>query len=544
MKKLNYFITIMVINVMLMFMMISNSYAANATISASKTNVEKGTSINITANISSAASWSLDVSASGGSLSKSEERVGTTNSGNNENATVKLGTFVANTAGTYTISLSGYVVDGDALDSPNPRKNVSGNVQIIVTDPNVGGNNGGSTGGNNGGSTGGNTGTNNGGSSKPTVTEPKFTSKNETVYATGDINLRSSWSTSSNATKVSKGTELKLTGTSTEEVNGYVWYRVTYNGQIKYVAKNLITETKPEEKSNNTNLQTLVIEGVELTPTFSANVTEYTVKLTNYKEQSLKINAEPEDTKSTVKVEGNEEIKIGENVISITVTAEDGTTKVYKVTVTNEEKEGLGLSSLVIKGVELKNFSPSKFNYEIEFSKLDQLEIEAIANEEGATVEIIGNENLTETGEHVITIIVTSTDGEQIATYTITANKVAVEEAKQELNIKSILICALIALVVLVAIIILIVKYVKGNSSAEVDYVYNDNLENKDEKDIETKEEIEQNNEIETEKEEVKETKQVEEKQEEKNKKPTVDDLYADYDDEPVKKRGKGRHSK
>lgn len=541
MKKLNYFITIMVINVMLMFMMISNSYAANATISASKTNVEKGTSINITANISSAASWSLDVSASGGSLSKSEERVGTTNSGNNENATVKLGTFVANTAGTYTISLSGYVVDGDALDSPNPRKNVSGNVQIIVTDPNVGGNNGGSTGGNNGGSTGGNTGTNNGGSSKPTVTEPKFTSKNETVYATGDINLRSSWSTSSNATKVSKGTELKLTGTSTEEVNGYVWYRVTYNGQIKYVAKNLITETKPEEKSNNTNLQTLVIEGVELTPTFSANVTEYTVKLTNYKEQSLKINAEPEDTKSTVKVEGNEEIKVGENVISITVTAEDGTTKVYKVTVINEEKEALGLSSLVIKDIELKDFSPSKFNYEIEFKELDQLEIEAIANEEGATVEIIGNEGLIELGEHIITIMVTSADGEQIATYTITANKVAVEEAKKEINMKSILICALIALVVLVAIIILIVKYVKGNSSAEVDYVYNDNLENKDENDIETKEEIEQNNEIETEKEvEVKETKQVEEK----NKKPTVDDLYADYDDEPVKKRGKGRHSK
>lgn len=541
MKKLNYFITIMVINVMLMFMMISNSYAANATISASKTNVEKGTSINITANISSAASWSLDVSASGGSLSKSEERVGTTNSGNNENATVKLGTFVANTAGTYTISLSGYVVDGDALDSPNPRKNVSGNVQIIVTDPNVGGNNGGSTGGNNGGSTGGNTGTNNGGSSKPTVTEPKFTSKNETVYATGDINLRSSWSTSSNATKVSKGTELKLTGTSTEEVNGYVWYRVTYNGQIKYVAKNLITETKPEEKSNNTNLQTLVIEGVELTPTFSANVTEYTVKLTNYKEQSLKINAEPEDTKSTVKVEGNEEIKVGENVISITVTAEDGTTKVYKVTVINEEKEALGLSSLVIKDIELKDFSPSKFNYEIEFKELDQLEIEAIANEEGATVEIIGNEGLIELGEHIITIMVTSADGEQIATYTITANKVAVEEAKKEINMKSILICALIALVVLVAIIILIVKYVKGNSSEEVDYVYNDNLENKDENDIETKEEIEQNNEIETEKEvEVKETKQVEEK----NKKPTVDDLYADYDDEPVKKRGKGRHSK
>lgn len=522
MKKLNYFIATIVINIIMMFIMINNSYAANATISASKTNVEKGTTINITANISNAASWSLDVSASGGNLTKSEERVGTTSSGNNGNATVKLGTFVANTAGTYTIYLSGYVVDGDALDSPNPRRNVSGNVKITVTDPNAGGNQGGSTGGNNGG---GSSGGNNGGSTT-TVTEPKFTSANKTVYATGDINLRSSWSTSSSATKISKGTELKLTGTSSQKVNGYVWYRVTYNGQTKYVSRDLITETNPqekEEKSNNTNLKVLSIEGVELTPAFSANVTEYSVKLTNYKEQSLKINAQAEDEKATVKVEGNEEIKIGENVISITVTAEDGTTKVYKVAVTNEEKEALGLSSLVIKGVELKSFSPSKFNYEIEFKELDKLEIEAIANEEGATVEIIGNENLTEIGEHVITIMVTSADGEQIATYTITANKLAVEEEKQELNVKSILICALIALVVIVAIVILIVRYVKGNSNAEIDYVYNDNLENGEENSEEVEETEEEN---------------------QKDKKPTIDDLYADYDDEPVKKRGKGRHSK
>lgn len=459
----------------------------------------------------------------------------------NDTKTVNL---TAKSAGTITVSVTPASEGlGDIEENPITGTKT---IKITVKAPSTGGNQGGSTGGNNGGSSGGNSG------GTTTVTEPKFTSANKTVYATGDINLRSSWSTSSSATKISKGTELKLTGTSSQRVNGYVWYRVTYNGQTKYVSRDLVTETKPEEKeekSNNTNLQSLSIEGVELTPAFSANVTEYTAKLTNYKEQSLRINAEAEDSKATVKVEGNEEIKIGENIISITVTAEDGTTKVYKITVTNEEKEGLGLSSLVIKGAELKDFSPSKFNYEIEFKELDQLQIEAIANEEGATVEIIGNENLTELGEHIITIMVTSADGEQIATYTITANKLAVEEAKKELNMKSILICALIALVVLVAIVILIVRYVKGNSSAEIDYVYNDNLENSEE---ENKEEVKET-EINTNKEV--ETKEKEAKQEEtetqkeisetkKDKKPTVDDLYADYDDEPTKKRGKGRHSK
>ena len=160
---------------------------------------------------------------------------------------------------------------------------------------------------------------------------------------------------------------------------------------------------------------------------------------------------------------------------------------------------------------------------------------------------------MTELGEHIITIMVTSADGEQIATYTITANKLAVEEAKKELNMKSILICALIALVVLVAIVILIVRYVKGNSSAEIDYVYNDNLENSEEENKEENQEEVKETEINTNKEV--ETKEKEAKQEEtetqkeisetkKDKKPTVDDLYADYDDEPTKKRGKGRHSK
>lgn len=323
-----------------------------------------------------------------------------------------------------------------------------------------------STGGQTGGNTGNNQGGNNGGTNdKPTVTEPKFTSVSKTVYATGDINLRSSWSTSSSATKVAKGTELKLTGTSTEKVNGYVWYRVTYNGQIKYVANNLITEKKPEEeKSNNTNLKTLSIENVELSPTFSADVLQYTAKITEYKEKEIKVVAEAEDAKSTVKVEGNTNIVEGENVIAVEVTAEDGTKKTYKIILTNEkEATTLGLQSLKIKDVELKGFSPDKFEYEVSFRDLEKLEIEAIANEEGAIIEISGNENLMEYGEHLITIMVSSADGTQVVTYQIKANKLEQEmqSTKNGLDIKNILICGVIALIILVLIILLIVKYVK-----------------------------------------------------------------------------------
>jgi hypothetical protein len=260
-----------------------------------------------------------------------------------------------------------------------------------------------------------------------------------------------------------------------------VWYRVTYNGQIKYVSKDLITETNPNEKSNNVNLKSLTIENVNLEPTFSADTTEYSATIANYDSDKIDITAEAEDSKATVNIEGNTNLVLGENVIVITVTAEDGTTKIYTLTLTlsEEEIESLVLKSLTIKGVELKGFSPEKFEYDVEFKDLDKLEIEAIANEDDATVEILGNENLVE-GENTITIIVTSKDGEQIVTYQIKANKLSNESQTQnkELNIKSMVIFGVIAIVILILIIALIIKFVKNNNTPTIDYEYNDNLSN------------------------------------------------------------------
>lgn len=434
--------------------------------------VESGGTVKITVSTSTAVScFKIELSDAGGLTFQSVVRnsifVGSTNGttingASSESSSTTLATYtfkVPEVSETKKYSVKFYVYNMDAEADTTTTSTVTVKAKETPKPPD-----GGNTGSNQGGNSG-NTGNNGNTTSKPPVTEPKFTSVSKTVYATGDINLRSSWSTSSNATKVAKGTELKLTGTSTEKVNGYVWYRVTYNGQIKYVANNLITEKKPEEeKSNNTNLKTLSIENVELSPAFSADVLQYTAKITEYKEKEIKVVAEAEDAKSTVKVEGNTNIVEGENVIAVEVTAEDGTKKTYKIILTNEkEATTLGLQSLKIKDVELKGFSPDKFEYEVSFRDLEKLEIEAIANEEGAIIEISGNENLMEYGEHLITIMVSSADGTQVVTYQIKANKLEQEmqSTKNELDIKNILICGVIALIILVLIILLIVKYVK-----------------------------------------------------------------------------------
>lgn len=199
---------------------------------------------------------------------------------------------------------------------------------------------------------------------KPVVEEkPNFTDTNKTMYAVKDnMNLRASWSTESAATKVNKGTELTVTGTSTNKVKDNIWYRVVYKGKTLYVASYLLTDTKPEEEkpiqneptedpkdekpevttedpiSNETSevskgLKRLEIEGLTLEPEFSANIYEYRVIL---KENlnDLKINAESVIENATITIAGNEELQEGENVITIIVyNAKKEAEATYQVTV-------------------------------------------------------------------------------------------------------------------------------------------------------------------------------------------------------------------
>lgn len=460
---------------------ISNAASSNASIS--KTTVTVGDTFTVTIKADNAAgTYSVSTNNSNATLTSGS----TSEFLENSSATL---TYKAVTAGTITITAKTEMTD---LDNSSNDVSTSKSFTVTINAASTGGNN--NTGnGNTGNTSGNNTGSSSSGNSSSSTTTtpaaPNFKDASKTVYTAKDsVNLRSSWSTSSSATTVPKGTELRLTGTSTEKVNGYVWYRVTFNGQIKYVNKDLITETKPEEekepeKSANVNLKTLSIEGVELTPVFSNDVTEYSAVLSNFEGKDLKVTAEAEDEKTTVSIEGNKNIKDGENVIMITVKAEDGTTKITTITVTKEETKAFGLQSLSINGKPIENFETDKLKYKISFTNSEKLEIEAVANEEGATVEIKGNENLVN-GENEITIIVTSKDGERTVTYTIKANKLLVAEQKENksLNLDNLLVCIIIVLITLILIVILALRYLKHNEKMNtIDNEYSDRFDEKEE---------------------------------------------------------------
>ena len=203
--------------------------------------------------------------------------------------------------------------------------------------------------------------------------------------------------------------------------------------------------TKPVEipKSSDNTLSELTIKEGAISPTFEKDVREYTLTIP-YETTEVNVTAKPSDSKATVEIEGNKDLKEGENTVTIKVTAEDGTTTNYIVKVTRK-RVPIALKSLVIKyknqeGQIIESPLNPAFNFDtLEYTLQDlehwveKLSVEAIANIEGAIIDIQGADTL-QTGENTITITLKITEEasqvkegeepkEETITYTIKVNK-------------------------------------------------------------------------------------------------------------------------
>ena len=461
------FTIILVIMIILALTGICNKiYAATSSISTSKNSVKVGDTITVTIS-GNAASWNVNLLSNGpvkanGTTSFSNA----TDSGENENITIGTVTYTATADGTVSFNLAGQLVDSNYKSS-----DASGSAKVTVSSQssntkNVNNNN---TNNNN----------NSNANNKTTTQEPTFTTSNKTAYATGDINVRSSYSSSSSAVGyLKKGDSVTIIGVGS---NG--WSKVTYNGKTAYIKSDLLTTTKPAEdkKSANKALKSLEIESVSLEPEFNKETTNYSVTV-GKDVDSLKINAQAEDEKSKVTITGNEELKMGENTVKISVTAEDGTVRTYTILVNKKEEEAkLGLASLKINGVSLKeSFKSNVYEYSVDLKgkeELTKLDITAKANNENATIEIKGNDNFV-VGENTVTITVKSRDGEESVTYKIVVNKPEKtsvtstnEESASISNNKMFLYVSIgiftVALLLIILIIVRSIKKSKRNNSDE-----------------------------------------------------------------------------
>ena len=90
------------------------------------------------------------------------------------------------------------------------------------------------------------------------------------------------------------------------------------------VTENVVTEEPAEE--TGLKLETLNIEGLELSPKFDPSVYSYTVNIDMDKQDysSLNIEAIANDETANVSIDGNQNLQEGENIINIILTSEDG----------------------------------------------------------------------------------------------------------------------------------------------------------------------------------------------------------------------------
>ena len=208
-------------------------------------------------------------------------------------------------------------------------------------------------------------------------------------------------------------------------------------------ASAVVTPEVPETpKSSDATLSALSIEEGTITPIFDPQITEYTLNVSE-EISEVHITATPTST-ATVEITGETELQIGENIATITVTAEDGTVNTYTIKIVKQNIK-IGLQALIIgyvdengKLVELplsQEFNTDILEYTLEDleSNIQSLRVDALANSANVEIEIIGNENLV-SGENIIKIVlkrsIEGAEPEEVVYLVKVNKKEAVKEAK------------------------------------------------------------------------------------------------------------------
>lgn len=355
MKNKKILVTIFILIITLLIGTI-NVKAASYEIGASKKTVEVGEEVTITVKFVAAA-WNVKVSGNGISGASYASQT----SDLSETETVKTFKLDTSKAGTYTITVSGDITDANgSTQDLNKSCTVTVNEKPVTPKPEPE-------------------------PEQPTTPDPKPETPvtpnpepeqdlpkelefiyvdNKTMYLETSTNFRSEYKIDKNniITQLATGTEVIQIGISKTQSEGYTWSKIIFNGKTGYVINGNLTDQKTEEPEQpieqppveetptieelqtvdvdkdetdivKYGLQSLQIEGVTLSPTFSPKVYEYrTVVKENISE--LVINAVPAVGGATVTIAGNTKLAEGENLITIVVyNAEGNVEATYQVTV-------------------------------------------------------------------------------------------------------------------------------------------------------------------------------------------------------------------
>lgn len=184
-------------------------------------------------------------------------------------------------------------------------------------------------------------------------------------------------------------------------------------------------------KSTDNTLKSLSASNATISPAFSSDVTRYTAEVP-FEVEKLDLMASANDSKATVSID-NPTLKPGGTTdVTVTVTAENGSVKVYTISVKREQDPNYvpsgdnDLSGITVEGFLLSPFfDPTVTEYVIWLPyETESVTISGTASDALASVEVVGGEVLEAGRDNVIQIICTAENGQQ-KIYTVIAKRAA-----------------------------------------------------------------------------------------------------------------------
>lgn len=294
--------------------------------------VESGSNVTIKVTLSNVAAWNIKIKASGATDGATKSYADATEDAEN---TTKTFSVTCNSKGAGTITVT---VTGDITSADGANKDISLTKEITVKEKQV------------------NNSTNNN-PSQPT-------------------NSSTSGTTSKPNTPSSGG----------QTLSGQTTGGQTQNGQ---------TTNEKVEKEAEARLAELSVLGYEINPAFNKDTQEYFVEVP-LTQENVTIDAKTLGSKAQIQGTGNYEVKEGNNIFEIVVTAENGETKTYKLNVAVVDKNPI-IATInqkqytVVKQAKLLK----KLNlYEETTIKINDIEVPAFKNETNKLIIVgIKNEN-------------------------------------------------------------------------------------------------------------------------------------------------------
>ncbi len=111
---------------------------------------------------------------------------------------------------------------------------------------------------------------------------------------------------------------------------------MTVYAETEGSAEGEVNVTQSEELSMDNTLSSLKIAQAALSPEFSPNQLTYTATVP-YEVERVALTAQTNSPEARKVIRGTSDLKVGENAITVTVTAEDGSVREYRITLIRQE---------------------------------------------------------------------------------------------------------------------------------------------------------------------------------------------------------------